>query len=374
MRICLDLTPSIQNHAGLGRLAFETARALAALNSGDEFSLLCVDRLKRPPKPPLDTLAQRSIPVANKPWRLFVLMAHLSGLRLDWLLPPADLFHATDHLLPPLKMPSIFTLADLTFLSHASTHLPLNRWFLKLMMPRFLRQARAIITISENTRRDVCRVYRVPTDKLHVIYPGVDKRFARPPTLPTHAFRERYALPERFILYVGTIEPRKNLATLLEALRHAALKEIKLVIAGNKGWLHADTLERIKKLGLGEQVRLIGFVPDEDLPSLYGLAEAFAFPSLYEGFGLPVLEAMGCGTPVICSNTSSLPEVAGDAALLVAPTDVHGWVQVLQQITSNSTLRNELRYRGFAQAARFTWETTARQTLEVYRQTHDPSS
>jgi glycosyltransferase involved in cell wall biosynthesis len=121
-------------------------------------------------------------------------------------------------------------------------------------------------------------------------------------------------------------------------------------------------------------VILIGFVPDEDLPSLYSLAEAFVFPSLYEGFGLPVLEAMGCGTPVVCSNTSSLPEVAGDAALLVAPTDVHGWVQVLQQITSNSTLRTELRHRGLAQAARFTWETAARQTLEVYRQTHDPSS
>jgi glycosyltransferase involved in cell wall biosynthesis len=172
------------------------------------------------------------------------------------------------------------------------------------------------------------------------------------------------------VLYVGTLEPRKNLPTLLQAFHQAALDGVQLVIAGKRGWLYGDTLAQIQNLGLTPKVRELGFVPEGDLPGLYTLAEVFAFPSLYEGFGLPVLEALACGTPVIASNTSSLPEVAGSAALLVPPDDVRGWVNALIQVMQNPALRADLQKRGPSQAALFTWETAAQQMRMLYREAY----
>lgn len=181
--------------------------------------------------------------------------------------------------------------------------------------------------------------------------------------------RQKYALPDRFILSVGTIEPRKNLSTLLEAyhtLRQSD-PELGLVIAGRRGWRSAGFFQRLQALGLTTEVHLLGPVPDADLPALYGAAAVFAYPSLYEGFGLPPLEAMACGTPVVASNTSSLPEVIGDAGLLVAPHDVAGLAASIKMALSNTALRADLRARGLMQAVRFTWEAAARATLQVYQ-------
>ena len=160
---------------------------------------------------------------------------------------------------------------------------------------------------------------------------------------------------------------------LLEAYRVLRQKdpELHLVIAGKRGWHSEPFFARLQALGLTAQVNLLGFVPDEDLPALYSLAEVFAFPSLYEGFGLPVLEAMACGTPVVCSNTSSLPEVAGEAATQIVPTDVREWVRALEQISHDPVLQAGLRERGLRQAGRFTWEATARQTYAIYQEVND---
>ncbi len=374
MRLTLDFTPAIQQHAGIGRYADELTRALLALDSGDEVRLFYTDPLGRVPSAPFDQLPRHVLRHANKPWRLKVLLSSFLRRPLDQLIDPvADVFHATDHLLPPLRHArSVFTLYDLTFLKFPQVHLPLNRWYSRLMVPRGLRAANAVIAISECTKRDAVTIYHLPDEHVRVIHLGVEAGFK--PTDPpmASAVRDRYHLPDRFILAVGTIEPRKNLITLLEAYHSLSeqFPDVKLVIAGKRGWRAAAFFNRLRELGLEDRVVLTGFVPDVDLPALYSLATVFAFPSIYEGFGLPVLEAMACGTPVMCSNTSSLPEIAGDAALLLPPDDVHGWAQALRQMLSDTSLQHNLRDRGLRQAARFTWENTARQTHAIYREVY----
>ncbi len=198
---------------------------------------------------------------------------------------------------------------------------------------------------------------------------GVNPRFRPADQGEIDAVRRKYELPDQFVLFVGTIEPRKNLVNLLEAL--AALKReghgAKLVVAGRKGWLSADFDARLRSLGLESDVTFPGFVPDEDLPAVYSAATVFAFPSWYEGFGIPILEAMACGTPVVCSNTSSLPEVVGDAALMVAPDDVRALKEALGRVLSDPELRGRFTAHGIVRAAPFTWQRTAEQTAAVYR-------
>jgi glycosyltransferase involved in cell wall biosynthesis len=181
--------------------------------------------------------------------------------------------------------------------------------------------------------------------------------------------RACYGLPERYVFCVGTIEPRKNLTTLLEA--YQALRSrgfnFKLVIVDKKGWLYKGFFRRLRELGLEGEVVFPGFIPDEDLPALYSAAELFVFPSLYKGFGLPPLEAMACGTPVIASNASSLPEVVEEAGIMVEPRDVSGLTEAMRRVLTDEGKRREMREKGLRQAARFSWERTAQETLEVYR-------
>ena len=371
MRVALDLSAAVQGRAGLGRYAEELARALVAFTGDEPIRLFYTDPQGRLPAPPLDALPRRTLRWSTKPWRLSALVSSYTRLPMDSLLGEADLFHATEHLLPNLRrMRSVFTLHDLIFLKYPETHLPLNRWFLTLMMPRFLRRADAVICVSQWTKDDAVRAYGLDPAKLVVIPEGVDPRF-RPVEDAERlaAVRARYQLPERFILCVGTIEPRKNLVALWEAYRQLrqAGRSDQIVVVGRKGWLYEETFARLRALGLEDAVIFPGYVADEDLPVLYSLATCFCFPSLYEGFGLPPLEAMAAGCPVVCSDSSSLPEVCGDAAVLVAPSDVAGLTAALARVLDDGELRAELRGRGLRQAARFTWSETARQTWAVYQ-------
>jgi glycosyltransferase involved in cell wall biosynthesis len=373
IRVTVDLTPTLQTQAGLGRYAAELAKALLATQPADErLELFYTDPQQRQPPAPLHTLPGKRLGLASKPWRLRVLLAHLFQRPQDRTIGNPDVFLATDHLLPFLQRSStIFTIGDVTFISHAQTHSRLNRTYLRLMMPYFLRRADVVVAISRCTLQDACQHYPVVANKGHVVYPAVDKHF-RPIVDQSllEAVRSRYNLPAHFWLYVGTIEPRKNLVTLFEAFKQALpqLEGSKLVIAGKKGWLYDEILARLKALGLEEHVLFTGYVPDDDLPALYSLAQAFVFPSLYEGFGLPILEAMACGTPVICSNRSSLPEVAGEAALLLSPEDTRGWAEAMSQLKQNESLQADLRERGLRQVKGFTWETTAQHTRQLYRE------
>ncbi len=374
MRVCLDASPAVYGRAGIGRYVQELIAALVALDEDLECTIF-YNRAREGRdtaphlEPPLDSLPRLTTALGDKPWRLSVLLAHLLRRRQDRLFAGVDLFHATDHVLPRLTgVRTVFTLHDLTFLLYPEAHSLANRWYLTLMMPRFLRAAGAVVAVSECTRRDAVRLYGLEEARVRVIYPGVGPEFrpAHPGEVAT--VRRRYGLPERLILYVGTIEPRKNLPTLLRA--YSALRqrgcEHRLVIVGREGWRSRGFWETLKELGLGGEVLTPGYVPDADLPALYSAAEALVFPSLYEGFGLPVLEAMACGVPVVCSAASSLPEVAGEAALLVSPADVGGLAAAIERLLDDPALRARLRAEGLARARRFTWEAAARATLEVY--------
>lgn len=370
MRICIDVSPVIRNTAGIGRYAKELVTALIRLDTGEDIRFFYTDVEGSTPEPPLDVIPRRILRCPKKVWAAGVLLGSIFRFPMDRLFGDIDIYHATDHLLPTLKKTrSIYTLYDLTFSLNPRTHLPLLRWSSDFLVPRSLKRCDRIIAISECTKRDAVRLYGIEADKIKVIPLGVSERFRPSTDGEKSAFRERFRLPERYLLYVGTIEPRKNLSMLLEAYRAVvdAGANVRLVIAGKKGWLYEDFFRKVRELHLEDEVLIPGFVPEEDLPALYSLADAFVYPSLYEGFGLPVLEAMACGTPVVCSNTSSLPEVAGNAGLLIPPTEPHAWAQALGQVTRNTELRAELRDSGLRQAGRFRWEKTARETLEVYR-------
>ena len=293
-------------------------------------------------------------------------------LSVEMLRRPPDVLFVPAHVLPLHHPPrTVVTVHDLGYLYFPEAHKAWSRRYLDWSTRFNARQATAVIADSEATRRDLIAHYHIDPHKITVIYPGIGDEF-RPITeddLVAQA-RARYDLPATYLLYVGTLQPRKNLVRLISAY-HQLCQQYPpallphLVIAGKKGWLYDEILAQATDLRVSQRVRFPGYVDQQDLPALLGGASALLMPSLYEGFGLPVLEAMACGTPVICSNTSSLPEVAGDAALLVDPLDVQGLVDAMAKLLSDDALRQDLVRRGFAQAARFSWAETARQALAV---------
>ena len=305
----------------------------------------------------------------RKPWRLKVWLGQLARRSQDDLLPGASLYHATEHLLLPLRhTPTVLTVHDLIFKHLPAHHKRLNRWYLNLAMPLYCRRATHIIAVSECTRRDLIAAYDLPPEKITVVYEAADPRF-RPRSAQEASFaRARYGLPERYILFVGTIEPRKNLTRLLaafEAVFSEGLTE-GLVIVGRRGWLYDDFFAALERSPARDAVIFPGYVPDEDLPALYAGAQSLVLPSLYEGFGLPALEAMACGTPVACSEASSLPEVTGEAALHFDPRSVERITDALYVMLRDADLRTALRQRGLSQASKFSWEQTAAETWNVY--------
>jgi glycosyltransferase involved in cell wall biosynthesis len=370
MRICIDVSPAVHHRAGLGRYAQELTAALLDVDQENEYVGFYHHPSDARVDPALQRLPHLTTNLSTKPWRMSALLAHLARFPQDRLFPGVDLFHATDHLLPRLsRVKSVFTLHDLIFRFYPEAHKPLNRWFLTLMMPRFLQAADAVIAVSECTRRDAMRLYGLDEAKITVVYEGVNPRFrAAPPGAVTSA-RQKYGLPNSFMLSLGTIEPRKNLTLLLEAYHALRMQgtECGLVIVGTKGWLYEGFFRRLRELGLEDEVIFPGFVPEEDLPAVYSGADLFVFPSLYEGFGLPVLEAMACGTPVVCSNTSSLPEIVGDAAIMLDPLDRAAWISAMTAVLDSRALRGDMKEKGLQRAKRFSWEETAKKTVDVYR-------
>lgn len=293
-------------------------------------------------------------------------------VRLSWemLLRTPDVLFVPSHVLPIVHpRRSVVTVHDLGFLYHPEAHTAFQNAYLRWSTRYNGRSAARVVADSHATRLDLVRHYRIEPGKIRVIYPGRDESLTRiedPAILA--GLRARLGLPDHYLLYVGTLHPRKNLVRLVEAFG-AALPALPpgtgLVLAGKVGWLHDALLVRLRQLGLQERVLLPGYVADADLPALLSGASAFLFPSLYEGFGLPVIEAMTCGVPVVCSNVSSLPEVAGDAALLVDPLDTGAWAQAIDRVSNDEPLRRDLEERGRRQVARFSWGRCAAQVLDL---------
>jgi glycosyltransferase involved in cell wall biosynthesis len=282
-----------------------------------------------------------------------------------------DLLHSL-HYTRPLSLPcrSVVTFHDLTFFLYPHLHTRSKRVFFPLAIRFSARQADALIAVSESTRRDAIRLLGVPQQKVHTTQLGVDSAFRPVQDEGLRAgVRQKYRLPERFILYVGLVEPRKNLPLLIQA--YQSLVELgsshPLVVVGRFGWMHQQVLQEITTLGLKDKILFTGYVPQLDLPIVYNLASLFVYPTLYEGFGLPALEALACGTPVITSDIASLPEIVGDAGLLVPAGDKQALTQAMRAVLTDQALQNRLAVKGPERAAQFTWERTARLTLQVYQ-------
>lgn len=292
-------------------------------------------------------------------------------LRLSWEMArhPPDVLFVPAHVLPPIHPhASIVTVHDLGYLHFPETHLPLQRLYLDLSTRWNARAARHILTDSAATKADLVTRYGVSPEKITVAYPGYDESLApvRDP-VAIEAVKMRYAITGDYFLYLGTLQPRKNLARLIDAF--ASLETpATLVIAGKEGWLYDGLFAQARRMHSTGRVLFPGYVADEDKPALLSGALAFVFPSLYEGFGLPVLEAQACGCPVITSATSSLPEVAGDAALLVDPADTAAIATAMQRVADDPVLRETLIARGFANVRRFSWAVCAQTVLNVIEQ------
>lgn len=288
--------------------------------------------------------------------------------RLSWEMArrPPDLLFVPAHVLPPIHpRRSLVTVHDLGYRYFPRAHTRFQRVYLDLSTRWNARAAAHILADSEATRADLVRIYGTPPAKVTVAYPGYDESMApvRDPAV-LNTVRERYGISGEYFLYLGTLQPRKNLARLVLAFSRLPTQAV-LVLAGQKGWLADDLFALIRRLGLEGRILCPGYVRPEDRAPLLSGALAFVFPSLYEGFGLPVLEAQACGCPVICSSTSSLPEVAGDAALQVHPEDVAALSDAMARLENDPDLRRELVERGFVNLRRFSWEQCARTVLGV---------
>jgi len=337
---------------GVSRYIGELSRALRPLLGADE--TLCML------EPTAPTVAER--PALRIPWEQCALPVLARRAQLD-------LLHGPLHVLPRVGgPPGVITIHDLAFL-HFPERVPRSRRLYLTAGTRWsMKLAKQVIAVSESTATDVQRWLGVPAGRIEVI-----------PLAPTDAiqpivgedvaaFQQRNEITRPYVLCVGTLEPRKNLGRLLRAFADIA-GEVphQLVLVGPEGWLNEEMHATLAELQLGDRVRLTGFVDDADLGAWYSGADLFAFPSLYEGFGLPPLEAMRCGAPVVTSHVSSLPEVVGDAALTVDPEDVAALAAAMRRVLTDRALADDLRGRGIERAAQFSWKRTARETLAVYR-------
>jgi glycosyltransferase involved in cell wall biosynthesis len=303
-----------------------------------------------------------------------------SVLPLELAFIQADVVHGLVNVLPlATQRPGVVTVHDLSFLRLPELFPPYKRAYLTALCRVSVARAQQIIAVSRQTANDLALAWGVDGERVLIAPNGVDSRFVPGTPALASSFRHKRALPERYWLYLGTLEPRKNLSMLLTAFARwrqngsPADQDVHLILAGGKGWYYDTIFAQAETLGLTEIVHFPGFVPDDELPAWYRAAELFVYPSRYEGFGLPVVEAMACGTPVICSNAPGVREVAGDAAIQVPPDDVEAWVASFSLAATQPEMLVELRSMGLARAKRFTWETAAAVTIDAYeRAAHKP--
>ncbi|MGH7266295.1 MAG: glycosyltransferase family 4 protein [Candidatus Rokuibacteriota bacterium] len=362
MRIAIDARLWGEPQSGIGRYTRSLVEALVK-GAPEERWLLYVDR---PARDVPGAVVTRCLPWPQR--LLWTLWAAPRDLRRH----PVDVFHGvTGFELPPAACPLVTTVHDLIPLRFPELVPARHRWAVRLLLGGALRRARRVIVVSEATRGEVVARYRVAAEKVRVVPEAAAPHMAPPPPAETALVRARYHLGAPYVLFVGLLEPKKNVAGLLEAVarlvKAGAWGSTQLVLAGARGWGVGDLEAESTRLGLTGIARWLGPVADADLPGLYAGARAFVFPSLWEGFGLPVLEAMAAGAAVVASRRGALPELVGDAAVLTEP-EAGALAEALGRVLADAPLRERLRERGFARAAQFSWERAARETMAVYRE------
>lgn len=376
--IGIDYTAAWEQGGGIGRYVRELVAALGEYDVKTRYRLFVAgatsDQLPPPHQQLPPNYTWRPTRIHNRWWARWWHRARLPYPRIEAFTGPLALYHATDFVLPPThsSTKTLLTVHDLSYIKSPETASPRLRRYLNAVVPRSVARANHILADSESTKSDLMAIYHVPDEKITVLLPGVNARFRR--VQDDHALagvREKYHMGDwPYLFTVGTVQPRKNYVRLFEALEQLLpqFPDLHLVIAGGKGWLDNPIYDAIRNPTLQERVHFIGFADDADLPALYTMAQCVPFISLYEGFGLPVLEAMACGTPVVSSTISSTPEAAGGASLEVDPLDVAGMAEAIGRVLRDATLRQWLIERGYQQAATFTWHRTARQLHAIYAQ------
>ena len=374
MRIGIDITSAITQGGGIGRYTRELVHALTAVDQANEYRFFSANIKAESP-------VQNSIPQGencsyhpaplNERWLYRVWYRAQLPIPVQWVVGKLDLFHSPDFVLPPTSgnIPTLLTVHDISFAFFPDVYPEKLVSYLNQVVPRSVKKATHILADSQATKDDLIEVWNTPSDKITVLYSGADERF-QPVTdaAKITAVRQKYNLGDTpYILSVGTVQPRKNYQMLIRAFAPIAKTHPhNLIISGGKGWLYDEMMAEIERQGLNGRVHFIGFVDDADLPTLYSDATLYVMPSIYEGFGIPVLEAMGCGVPVISSNASSLPEVAGDTAVLIPPDDQAAWTTAIQELLDNPAKRDTLKKGGFAQAQTFSWQKSAQQLIGIY--------
>ena len=366
MRVGLDARPIQGRFTGDSTYWRGLIEGLSRLDSADEFFIYLDAALPMPELPPSGNFRPRLLRAIC--WRVWSAWSFPRALRRDGI----EVAHVQYTIPPVMPCPVITSIHDVSFKRHPEFFPFKDRLILDMGVRRSKRQAFRILALSEYTRRELLDLYRMPDKKVAVVYPGVDEQFQ---PLDRAVARElvarEYGVGLPFVLTVGVIQPRKNLDRLLEGF--AMLKGIlqadhKLVVVGKYGWKQAGLAHRIRELGLIEDVIFTGYVSQEALPALYSAADVFVYPSVYEGFGLPPLEAMACGAPVIAGNRSSLPEVVGEAGVMVDPYDPDAFARAMADVLSSESLRAEMSARGLEQAKKFSWDGTAREVTAIYHQ------
>lgn len=373
MKVALELQPLLKHRTGVGWYTFEIIKRLVEQESGIEYSGFYFNFLNR------NQLPEELSNVTSKVCKLM----HYRVYQRIWNYVPisyssifgrkADIYHFFNYLVPPgVKGKVIVTIYDMVFKRFPGTMSNANFKALENNLLKSADRADIIITISENSKNEIVQYLGIDPAKIQIVSPGVDvARYKEDISVSQkEAVKRKYNLPDEYILYLGTLEPRKNVESIIDSffcLRESYNKDIKLVIAGKKGWGFDTIFQRVESYGLQECVDFIGYVEEVDKPAIYNMAEVFMFPSLYEGFGMPVIEAMAAGVPVITSNNSSLPEAAGDAAKLLDPMDTEAMAAELYNILTNSSMRDEMIKKGLEQSSRFTWENSIEQLVNIYK-------
>jgi len=371
MRVALDGFPLSSPKTGIGHYTFELARSLAQLAPGDRFDLIspipftaaAASEIEKASLPNLGFFNPRATSFRRHWWAV--------GLPLYLRQSPVDLFHGTNYEVPLWnRSHNVVTIHDLSILLHPEHHERHLVRRARRRLPLMVRSAAMIIAVTESIKREIVEHLGVKPERVAVTPEAPRRTFHRIPITETLATRKQLEIEDDFLLFVGTVEPRKNLLTLVSALddvlRNTSLRP-QLVIAGGKGWLTDELDAFMETSGVKERVRFIGYTSDEDLRALYSACRVCVYPSLYEGFGLPPLEAMACGAPVITSRIPAIEETVGSAAILVEPTDVAALAKSIVEVWNDPQHRDHLSAAGLTRAAKFTWERTAELTLEVYR-------
>ena len=367
MQVCVDIQSAVAQRAGVGRYTKQLVEHLALARGRDTLSLFYFDFQRKGTPFPVPEAAQaacRWLPgrIAQKAWKT------VGWPPFDWFAGAADVYHFPNFIRPPLSRGrSVVTVHDLSFVRFPETLEERNLQYLTRCMRDTVQRSDAIITDSVAIADELIGHFQVDPRRVHPIHLGLNEHVARPAAARIQEARQRLGLQRPYLLSVGTLEPRKNFTFLVEAFERLRGFDGELVIAGMRGWKYEGVLEHMRTSSRVKDIRYLEYVPDADLCALYAGAELFVFPSLYEGFGFTPLEAMACGTPVISSAEGSLPEVLGDAAVILRRADADIWAREIERLLGDATELNALRIRGRQKAESYTWQETARKTWDVYR-------